>query len=382
VITNHEITIYNYNHCYEEEFLNNIGFSIAPEIGGPKRVKKLLKLIKNQNFKHLSRAHVHDQPASLPVQHVALMDELIEDELVLVNANKMHVQSSEHITTIVASSYHTNCLGHEIICDKSCARRFNKGSLLVITTADGCGWGHSSSEAALYAISHGDNYFSQELLRTKLLVADLRIQDIAHSMQVAASFIEQELINRKSLSGTTTYLQTVVSKRADENKFDIVVYSIGDMKVFLYRPSTHAIVDITAINSRNGDPTDPGGRLGKFPKKSDLRNASLFHHPALKGDIIIQISDGIYDCLSPETLNISGEETSRFIEKALLALLNDSPCELQTIAHRLINHSMALTTPARLFLEENERCTLPNDHSQFPGKPDHVLVTVARIGIN
>ena len=51
------------------------------------------------------------------------------------------------------------------------------------------------------------------------------------------------------------------------------------------------------------DPTDPGGRLGPYQgreQKPDLRNLCCYYHPCEPGDLLIIVSDGVYDNLDPE----------------------------------------------------------------------------------
>lgn len=349
-------------------------------IKGQKRVEILLSLIKTAE-KKIFEPQKAKYWQNFPAEPIPCFQLGGSEQFVRVFASKgPEGKISKSLATIVSSTYPKNAHGAIPICDKSSALVFDEGRLLVITTADGCNWGEEPSKAAEFAVDSGEKGFLEELKRVSRLVSFKPIlQDIGHSLMVAAHKAESEILKNCS-NGTTTYLQTVVTARRDGLIFDICAYSIGDMKAYLFSSTTNTVVEITKGNRHGEDVCDPGGRLGRYPESSDLKNAQLFYFVAQKGDFLIQVSDGLHDCLEASLMGISSHLDSCTFAEALLQVLLKGADNPSDITKRLLTHAQKLTASICELMESDAKASQPADHRKFPGKTDHVLITVARIG--
>jgi len=242
-------------------------------------------------------------------------------------------------------------------------------------------------------------------------------------------------------TGTTTLLGGVVLEVDDEDaaKHDspyiFICASIGDCKAFFCCAETGQVTDITtgtrppsAITNVN----DPGGRLGPYVGKegsADLRNLSLFAMPAHAGDIVLLVTDGVYDNLDPQQLGISVEEAkldapaweqadahaaekakdiyrtvliSKKLKEMCAEVAQDADDDkgkkkkkndkidirqlgLQDVAHNLLHHAKTVTKYSRRWMQEHPTARMPDARSKkrdplMLGKMDHTTCLVFRVG--
>jgi len=246
-------------------------------------------------------------------------------------------------------------------------------------------------------------------------------------------------------TGTTTLLGGVVLELDEDDAkkcnapFIFICASIGDCKAFFCSSVTGEVVDITtgtrppsAITNVN----DPGGRLGPYVGKegsADLRNLSVFSMPAHEGDILLLVSDGVYDNLDPQQLGISVEEAkldapaweqadahaaerakdnyrTNLISKKIKELVRDeddsegdkkgkkkkkkkagddklnlNSVNLQELSHNLLHHSKTITKYSRKWMQEHPTARMPDARSKkrdpsMLGKMDHTTCLAFRIG--
>ncbi len=183
----------------------------------------------------------------------------------------------------------------------------------------------------------------------------------------------------------------------------------------IYNRYSSKITDITKGNRPAASVTnvnDPGGRLGPYVGKegsADLRNLGLFTILCHPGDLIMILSDGVYDNLDPQQLNVPCAEVGlqsddweqadpeeaekakdsyrcNFIANRLKPDGGDKEfTALAEFVDALLTHTRDVTEYSRKWMEEHPTARMPDARSKkrdpsFLGKMDHSTVVVTRVG--
>ncbi|KAH3759086.1 cyclophilin B [Pelomyxa schiedti] len=280
--------------------------------------------------------------------------------------------------------------------DSFCAILYENRALIAI--ADGCNWGERAFKAARNAIDGVMQYIPDRTER----VNDL--QEIGRKL-LRATCEANEKISEQSQNiwdaGTTTLLCCFIIELSDTPPdWAAVIVSVGDCKAFHWNLETKEVSDITSGN-RCVDLRDPGGRLGPYIGQGspDLRNLQLYYHLCKPGDVVMLVTDGIYDNFDPVQLgntpkdlgipandwpDIPRPDLEVAKTKFLSHFINDlysqhsvSPSEMVNVA---VEHAIATTTPAREYMEANPGLKQPTDYKKYPGKMDHTTAIAFQIG--
>jgi len=333
------------------------------------------------------------------------------------------------------------------ICDAYCFDIIGGGKAF-ISVADGCNWGPKPLEAAKIATTtfqesarkHHSEFTTIRETGRLLLRSFLD----AHTKILEAPLSRG--INDIWETGTTTLLGGVILELEKEEAkktntpFIFICASIGDCKAFYCNSLTGQVTDITtgtrppsAITNVN----DPGGRLGPYVGKegsADLRNLSVFSMPCNEGDILLLVSDGVYDNLDPQQLGVSVEEAkldfpsweqadaqaaerakdnyrTQLIARKIREMVEQEESEdgdkkgkkkkkknegdeskvdysrinLQDLTHSLLRHSKTVTKYSRKWMQEHPTARMPDARSKkrdplMLGKMDHTTCLALRVG--
>jgi Protein phosphatase 2C len=278
--------------------------------------------------------------------------------------------------------------------------------------ADGCNWGKRPREAAQRAVAAASAYINIALgyyskqIKTASQIACCLIQSIAMA--------HESIVNEKqnvSDAGTTT-INICFAFADHKGKKYLLLAGVGDCKAFIVFKNKDHLYKVVEGTSRrlSFDPKDPGGRLGPYDgdklSDPDLRNLSLTCLPLPEQEcVILNVTDGVYDNLTPEGLGIDPYEVSKkFSETTKWSdLENEERIELETsyqngLLSRLINeadttqdsslnticqcitqHCHKMTSLGRTYMEEHPQAKEPQDKKEYPGKMDHCTVAAFRI---
>lgn len=334
------------------------------------------------------------------------------------------------------------------ICDAYCFDIVGGGKSF-ISVADGCNWGPKPLEAARIATTTFQEAARKNYSKFTTVRETGRLL-LRSFMDAHTKILEAPLgrgINDIWETGTTTLCGGVVLElEADDAKklgapFIFIVASIGDCKAFYCSSQTGQVTDITtgtrppsAITNVN----DPGGRLGPYVGKegsADLRNLSVFSQLCQEGDILLLVSDGVYDNLDPQQLGVSVEEAkldfpsweqadahaaerakdnyrTQLISRQLKEVstgdgaddsdedkkgkkkkkkgdgegkIDFDKVNLQDLAHNLLHHSKTVTKYSRKWMQEHPTARMPDARSKkrdpsMLGKMDHTTCLAFRVG--
>eukprot|EP01088_Endostelium_zonatum_P015016 TRINITY_DN3509_c0_g1_i1.p1 TRINITY_DN3509_c0_g1~~TRINITY_DN3509_c0_g1_i1.p1 ORF type:complete len:949 (-),score=233.22 TRINITY_DN3509_c0_g1_i1:67-2913(-) len=237
------------------------------------------------------------------------------------------------------------------IADKFGIRAFENGFAFCL--ADGCGWGPESRDAAQNAV----NSFLEEIQRLagarlgkkgRRSVAvpvnhstsnlenvdddERNLIDIARGMIRAFEVAHNTITSGKKTSftvGTTTCLAGVIMRALEGEEWRMITVGVGDCRAY----------HLTYHNSKNGIPiirdatperlyssdevknkeakdagkarymnfSDCGGRIGPLLEgcAPDLRNCAIGICDLREGDLVMIVSDGVYDNLDPQHFGIT-----------------------------------------------------------------------------
>lgn len=278
------------------------------------------------------------------------------------------------------------------ICDKWCARLFRSRQVICLT--DGCGWGERSARASELASKRFVDYVSDRIhkIRDPVHAGDLLIRAVgsAHS-----AIVEEDPTRQVWEVGTTTLFGAVILK-LQHSQFCIVSVSIGDCRGFLFHADSQKVSIICKPPLQNNDRRDPGGALGPVNQDGlpDLRNLALSVKLCSANDMVLVMSDGVHDNLSPEYLMIDPttlglrepewsanppEKAERIINQYSKKVLRDLIAGGQQtpghIVDRLIAFVIETTEAARSLLESSTR----SPQTQLPGKMDHTTCLCLKI---
>jgi len=297
-------------------------------------------------------------------------------------------------------AYPEGSQGAIILCDAFRATLVGNRAVSVI--CDGCGWGARPREAANAAAKEFVNIFKNIDLQYSIIdPTSLRKQ-----LSLAVNTCHEAIKFGKETpyeAGTTTILGGVLAKiegRQDDYLFMFV--GVGDCKVLRYSPRTGACLDFTETNREDiTDPSDCGGRIGPIrgPKGDpDLRNLRISSVPCKEDDLIILITDGIYDNLDPAHMGdlpsqhglegndwhaVDGAAAAKvkqnYLMKLLTQYIHSANGKPKVIARALVSHTQAVTKKTRSYMEANPNQAEPSDYHEYPGKMDHCTCTILKV---
>lgn len=339
------------------------------------------------------------------------------------------------------------------ICDTYSFEAFDSKNV-IFAVADGCNWGPKPLEAARIASTVFQDYMKSKLPRIDSVRKAGKCL-VKAFMQAHTRILQAPLkrgINDIWETGTTTLLGGVILKLEDHaSPYIFVSASVGDCKAFHISEKTGKVTDITRGNRPPASVTnvnDPGGRLGPYVGKdgsADLRNLGIFTSLCYEGDIVMICSDGVYDNLDPQQLNVpcrdigidadeweqaktedaeraKDEYRCKFISDRLIASESDSENEndgsdgedesdsddsdkkkkkkskkennkskvqfvpLEQFATVLLEHAYEVTEYSRKWMEEHPTARMPDARSKkrdpkFLGKMDHSTCVLVRVGV-
>lgn len=133
---------------------------------------------------------------------------------------------------------------------------------IIVSIADGCGWGEQSKVASRKATRKFCEYMN--ILRREVTSSNITAKLLLRAFEIAhKSIIEGSTEDEIFEKGTTTLLGGVLLEldqteiKMDKN-FMFLFANLGDCKAYHYDHKTKSVNDITT-NARSNDPRDPGG---------------------------------------------------------------------------------------------------------------------------
>lgn len=186
--------------------------------------------------------------------------------------------------------------------------------------------------------------------------------------------------------GTTALLGGVLITH-EKNSQGFLCVSVGNCKAFLlHHGKTLKVSDITE-GSRDYllDPDDPGGCIGPHQEAGapDLRNLQVFYTSVDPGDVIVLMTDGVYDNFDPEFIGLGPKDLgskkeswekvkaskklklkTKYMETTLEKTLEKAKSPLQ-IEQALLEHSRLVTIPRKAFMEREGK-TPPSNYVAYP----------------
>ena len=137
-------------------------------------------------------------------------------------------------------------------------------------------------------------------------------------MLKAVAYIHTELISSAENFleiGLTTFLGCVICKiKGEAEKYAVMYINIGDCRGLLMRPKNDICWELVSGYKSRIDVTDARGRLGPCDgDKPDLGNFSCGMNICMAGDILLLMTDGIYDNFDPNVLGKSPQEYGIYV---------------------------------------------------------------------
>lgn len=297
------------------------------------------------------------------------------------------------------------------ICDQFYLQIYHR--CVIAAVADGCSWGDQPRDAAESACRTFVTYMQRYLATVSdthgLAKLILRAFSHAHhSISRGKERLKSWEIGTTTLFGGVLLPVSRIAKIPIEKRIPplspsmaFVYANVGDCKGFRFSSTSQEVIDITPDTRQNNDASDCGGRLGPFlqGRHPDLRNFRLRYLPCFPGDIILIMSDGVYDNLDPEHLGLHPKRFSidaddwktisfERAEKVRFAYRLSSIREIilehaapdtysikpEQIVRALLAFVHKTNRPAVEWMEANPMKKLPTDYSRFPGKMDHSTV--------
>lgn len=382
-----------------------------------------------QKFVRCSTLHVHlpemklkflgvDKAVRLVVPRKDESAALVEDDSCCKT-----ISTYPHLSTMLSDGSVTvdkNVRQGDPICDQACLERFENGVLVAL--ADGCNWGEKPRKAALLASRTFVEYVKRSA--SEVLTVQDAGQLFLQAFVQAHHRIVEGFEDKWWECGTTTLLGGALVQLKDPyNPWGFVCASVGDCKAFLIT-RRKGVFDITS-GSRTGaaatDATDSGGRLGPHVEGNpDLRNMSLYFRLVDEGDVIVVVSDGLYDNLDPQSLGLSpkdagimdsGSDWTKVPPELVEKAKSDYMCEKirsllwntavrnsrdsdegsgdgddffvdvdpSKVVETLIKHAHTTTQSSRDFMEKFPNLKLPTDYAKYPGKMDHTTACAFKV---
>eukprot|EP01087_Luapelamoeba_hula_P010704 TRINITY_DN2840_c0_g1_i1.p1 TRINITY_DN2840_c0_g1~~TRINITY_DN2840_c0_g1_i1.p1 ORF type:complete len:683 (-),score=113.32 TRINITY_DN2840_c0_g1_i1:34-2082(-) len=186
---------------------------------------------------------------------------------------------------------------------------------------------------------------------------------------------------------------------------------VGDCKALHYSQQEKKLRDITtACRSDLFDSTDPGGRLGPYKGRAgdsapDLRNLNIYYAVCEEDDLIIIVTDGVYDNYDPYHRGVPPRQLGLDVDKwgdldRELALAQTGEFMMEkmtetflakTGGNRVTPHDVVisltqgceqLVRKSSQWMENNPNIGLPVNYAEYPGKMDHATCLCFRVGHN
>lgn len=233
-------------------------------------------------------------------------------------------------------------------------------------------------------------------------ISSLKAFDAAHQQLISMGKPEAKV--------TSGILSALIMREADSKKWTILVTSVGNSKLLVWRKSDKSVRDLTR-HSTPADSNDTGGRLGDYADGGapDLRNLSMYSSQLEEGDIVFALSPAAQNNFEPDIL---GETVQDLDDLADLgnqttwsSLLQSNPQRLvdakdnyrctmlsdafsefgdnvdpTKVSQVVVQHCIEKTKKTRKFLEENPYAATPTDFATFPGKLGHSTCLAVRVG--
>lgn len=287
------------------------------------------------------------------------------------------------------------------ICDRICAKLFE--NRIICCIADGCNWGDMPRKAAKRAVK----YFIQFIEQNYKEITSIRACGSILLAALAHAHVQIPDVNSIFPTAATTLLGGVLLEidKKEEPSLDyswtFVFVSVGDCKAFHYNKATKQVRDLTVMQQNQLDFTaEPAGYIGGSTGKPNLQNLVLLSTSCNDDDIVICVSDGIYDNIDPiasgklpKDFNLNEKdwksvplETSNSIRtKYITDFIADVICldkepNVKCITNRLIDHSYQVTSRSREYMEQHPTGKLSLDPTLHPGKLDHASCVCFRVG--
>jgi hypothetical protein len=277
------------------------------------------------------------------------------------------------------------------IADRYAIRHFANAT--VASIADGCGWGNRPRLAATAAQRTFIEYVSANTAQAN------NVTDVADVLARAFAAAHQAIRETDQTPGTTTLLGGIVLESSESNnQLEFVCVSVGECKALRYDLNARRVVEITQ-NAQRNDARDPGGRLGPFQNGDpDLRNLDAFSSSCNHGDIIIMLTDGVYENFDPEVRGLRPRDLPGLVGDLWNAVDQDAAanaknafrnnliaqmCEsndVTGIGNALVEHVRGITHEIRTHLEAHPELHVAQDYFELAGKMDHCTALVFRAG--
>ncbi len=333
----------------------------------------------------------------VPESHVMKRDDKIvfcvqPGEEVEIFAERVHIQNSQIFQNPISA----------IFADTVRATNRKKGYQSFVV-ADGCGWGKKAKAASELVAT-----YAQKILTEKFKwKSELTTKDVALVHLNILKEAQVELVKKKLFYEQERKIQTDLNKLKSEDIGDttitlativdtkLVVTSLGDAKVFIFRKSTAGILDCIDVTSggtlASDDPRDCGGRLS--PDGADWRNIAIAIADLEPEDIILGCTDGLHPNADPLfrgktprdfrhtslTWDKNEAELVMLRQRELckaLARIVETDETLPEIAANLIKYASDLTLKTKLCMLSGVKP--PEDFTLFPGKEDHLSGVLAK----
>eukprot|EP01088_Endostelium_zonatum_P017200 TRINITY_DN4955_c0_g1_i1.p1 TRINITY_DN4955_c0_g1~~TRINITY_DN4955_c0_g1_i1.p1 ORF type:complete len:477 (+),score=124.25 TRINITY_DN4955_c0_g1_i1:225-1655(+) len=287
---------------------------------------------------------------------------------------------------------------------------------VVFCIADGCNWGVKPRDAA----RTGCKAFIDYMIDDDVL-PEIKDTRTAVTHMIRAFSVCQKSILRAT-TGTSTLLGAVILRSADDaeqsisassldprtspqetrGRYNFMCLSLGDCKVFRYNKRLSNVQEITERSRPNeSDMSDPGGRLGYATKAgdADIRNLAVFTQGLDEGDLVIALTDGVYDNFDPEFLgmnpsdfgqaeNSTWKELDRqqrheikleFRNKLILETIGEK-ITTSKVTEKLMEYCRNTTQASRDWVRDHPDARMPSDRNMFKGKMDHCTVLCFVVG--
>ncbi|KAL7714409.1 PPM-type phosphatase domain-containing protein [Entamoeba marina] len=251
-------------------------------------------------------------------------------------------------------------------CDHVGCLRFTNSSVAVI--ADGCGWGSKSSLAAHISVESSLDYIQMNIqkCRTTHDIGELLIKTI---IEAHTKIIEQ---NGKEMERGTCTILISISITTTENTMKTLLISIGDCKAMIYSNKTNECQSITGKWHKTFQcTTQCGGRIGG--NEMILKGSELKMISNEQDDIILCMTDGFYDNITPTICGINKEQQELLNE--VISKRIDVSANLLDFIENISQYLIQETSELREFHSVSRRVR----HQGLKGKLDHSTIMVYRI---
>lgn len=180
-------------------------------------------------------------------------------------------------------------------------------NFIIISIADGCGMGELPAKVSRIACEKFKEFLISDLNGKKLP------KQIYESMLKAIAYVQTEIVNSADdivSIGLTTFLGCVIFKiKGEVDKYAVAYINIGDCRGLLMRPKNDICWELVSGYKSRVDVCDARGRLGPADGDCfDLGNFSCGMSICLAGDVLLLMTDGVYDNFDPNVLGKSPQD--------------------------------------------------------------------------